>query len=38
MKKKLPENCFAETVFFYDYDFLPLTANVLTVSDWRLTD
>ena len=34
-KKKLPENCFAETVFFYDYDFLPLTANVLTV--FRLT-
>ena len=35
-KKKLPENCFAETFFFfYDYDFLPLTTNVLTV--FRLT-
>ena len=34
-KKKLPENCFAETVFFCDYDFLPVTANVLTV--FRLT-
>lgn len=34
-KKKLPENCFAETVLLYDYNFIPLTTNVLTV--FRLT-
>lgn len=34
-EKKIARKLFCGTRFFYDYDFLPLTANVLTV--FRLT-